>query len=430
MRRQFVFIRLAFLSLLLLFLAAVSTAQPLAPRQEKLLNGLKILMWSQPDAPKVSVKLRVHAGASFDQQGKEGTTCMLAEAFFPTKESREFFADDLGGSLQITCNYDYVEIDATSKPDAYLTMLETIATAISNPTIDKQTADAVEARMVTKLASDEKNASAAADLAVRKRLFGTFPYGRPVYGSSESLKSVDFADLKFIYDRLFGADNATIAVTGNFPPDVAFRAIRRFFGPWFKLDRKVPSTFKQPDPPVAATQMIESTENGITEIRYAVRGVARNDREYAAANVVSKILEERIRVKSPTGQRENVWVKNYANVLPGVLLIGFSRIQREITATVTNERPKFEANEIISSAIGDKITDAEFNRAKTAALADQDQIDLATRWLDLDTYKFASVRADQNAIESVSSSDVQSFADRLKLQPVASVVLLSQKSGN
>jgi predicted Zn-dependent peptidase len=430
MRRQFVFTRLVFISLLFVILSLSARAQSSAPRQEKLLNGLKILMWSQPDAAKVSVKLRVHAGASFDQQGKEGSTCMLAEAFFPTKEGREFFVDDLGGNLQITCNYDYVEIDATSKPEAYLTMLETIATAVSNPTLDKQTADAVENALVSKLANDEKSAAVSADLAVRKRLFGTFPYGRPVYGSSDSLKNVDFADLRFIYDRLFGADNATIAVTGNFQSDVAFRAIRRFYGPWSKLDRKVPSTFKQPDPPAAATQMIESTENGITEIRYAVRGVARNDREYAAANVVSKILEERVRAKSPTGQRENVWVKNYANVLPGVLVIGFSRIQREITATVTSERPKFEANEIISNAIAEKITDSEFNTAKSAALADQSRIDPATRWLDMDTYRFVSVKADQNAFESVTSSDVQSFAERLKLQPVASVVLLSQKSGN
>jgi predicted Zn-dependent peptidase len=355
---------------------------------------------------------------------------MLAEAFFPTKEGRELFVDDLGGSLKINCNYDYVEIDATSKPESYLTMLETIAAAVSNPSLDKQTADAVENTLVTKLANEERNAAVSADLAVRKRLFGTFPYGRPVYGSSASLKNVDFADLRFIYDRLFGADNATITVTGNFPSDVAFRAIRRFFGAWNKLDRKIPSTFKQPDPPLAATQMIESTENGITEIRYAVRGVARNDREYAAANIVSRILEERIRAKSPTGQRENVWVKNYSNVLPGVMVIGFSRIQREMTATVTNERPKVEANEIIANAIGDKITDTEFNMAKTAVLTDQNRIDVATRWLDMDTYRLTSVRADQNAIESVTSSDVQSFADRLKLQPVASVVLLSRKSGN
>src|SRR5829696_4038094 len=87
-----------------------------APKQEKLLNGLKILMWSRPEADNVTVKLRVHAGAAFDQQNKEGTMCLLSEAFFPNQDAREFFKDELGGSLKITCNYDYVEIEATSKP--------------------------------------------------------------------------------------------------------------------------------------------------------------------------------------------------------------------------------------------------------------------------------------------------------------------------
>jgi predicted Zn-dependent peptidase len=385
-------------------------------------------MWSQAEAPKVSVKLRVHAGASFDQRDKEGTVCMLAEAFFPTNESRDFFAEELGGGLQIACNYDYVEIDATSKPESYLTMLETIASAVANPTLDRQTADAAESRLVTRLAGDEKNAATAADLAVRKRLFGTFPYGRPIFGSTASLKNIDFADLRFAYDRLFGADNATITISGNFPQDVAYRAMRRFFGSWLKSDRKVPSTFRQPDPFPVATQIVESPDPSISEIRYALRGVSRSDREFYAAQVLARILEERVRAKAPESHRENVWVSDSSNILPGVLIIGFSKIRREVTATVSGERPKVEANDIVANALIDKISEIEFSSAKASVVAYTNRIEMASRWLDVDTYKLTSEKADQNALDAVSLTDVQSYADRLKLQPVASVVLLSQKA--
>jgi predicted Zn-dependent peptidase len=410
--------------------AIVPAFSQTAPRQEKLLNGLKILMWSQPDAAKVTVKLRVHAGAAFDHQEKEGTMCMLAEAFFPTKESREFFVDDLGGSLKITCNYDYIEIDGSSKPESYLTLLETIAAAVSNPTLDQQTTDAVRTRVVAQIAADEMNASYAADLAARKRLFGTFPYGRPVFGTQESVKKVDFAELKFAYDRLFGADNATIAVSGNFPPDVAYRGIRRFFGSWLKSDRKVPSTFKQPDAPIAGTQVLDSPAVNGSEIRYAFRGVARNDREYAAAKIAASVLEQRVRAKAPGGQKDNVWVRSYSNVLPGVIIVGFTNIQREITAAVVNEPPKQDANDIIANALSGRISEAEFAAAKNSVFTEFNSVDAASRWLDADTYKLASVKADQNAFDSVSLADVQSFADRIKLQPVASVLLLTRRSSN
>src|SRR5690348_17133094 len=69
------------------------------PRQEELLNGLKVLMWSNPNSDKVSLKLRIHSGSAFDQQGKEGVMKLLADDIFPTKEARDYFAEDLGGSL-------------------------------------------------------------------------------------------------------------------------------------------------------------------------------------------------------------------------------------------------------------------------------------------------------------------------------------------
>jgi hypothetical protein len=53
---------------------------------------------------KVTLKVRIHSGSSFDPQGREGVMKILAENIFPTPESRDFFKDDLGGSLEIVSN--------------------------------------------------------------------------------------------------------------------------------------------------------------------------------------------------------------------------------------------------------------------------------------------------------------------------------------
>src|SRR6187399_3315409 len=95
-----------------------------APKQEKLLNGLKVLMWSDAKADKVAIKIRIHSGSAFDPQGKEGLMQMLANNLFPNEQaSRDFFAEDLGGSIEIITNYDYIQINASSRPDAFVTML-------------------------------------------------------------------------------------------------------------------------------------------------------------------------------------------------------------------------------------------------------------------------------------------------------------------
>lgn len=109
------------------------------PKQEKLLNGLKILMWPDAKADSVTVTVRVHSGTSFDPQGKEGVMRLLSENIFPERAAREFFTEDLGGGLSVEANYDYIEIIASSKPENFLTMVETLSAAIANPTIDKPT---------------------------------------------------------------------------------------------------------------------------------------------------------------------------------------------------------------------------------------------------------------------------------------------------
>jgi len=416
--------------ILLLFTGLAPAQRPalVPPKQETLLNGLRVLMWSDESAPKVYVKLRIHAGAAFDPQEKEGVMMLLTEAIFPNEATREFFRDDLGGSLDITCNYDYIEINASSKADQYLTMLETLANAVTNPVIDKATTEAVKARLAARLDANEKNASYVADLAVRKRLLETFPYGRPLAGSTASLKRIDFADLKFAYDRLFGADNATIAISGNFPTDVGYRAVRRYFGSWLKSDKKAPSTFRQPDPPPAGMQIIQSPETGVTEVRYAVRGVSRGEKDYAAASILASILEQRITAKAPAEQRANVFVRNYSNILPGVMMFGISKIRTDLTAAVTSEKPRSEASDLLTGALGDRVTDAEFNRAKTAVLGEYQKLDAPTLWLDADTFRMQSVKADQDAFANVSLADVQRLADRIKQQPVASVLVLTPKT--
>src|SRR5215204_827537 len=93
------FALLAFLTILT-GLASAQRPGSQIPREEKLLNGLKLLMWNDPAATDVKVSIRIHSGAAFDPQGKEGVMKLLSENILPTPASREFFTEDLGGTLE------------------------------------------------------------------------------------------------------------------------------------------------------------------------------------------------------------------------------------------------------------------------------------------------------------------------------------------
>ncbi|MBA2334395.1 MAG: insulinase family protein [Blastocatellia bacterium] len=385
------------------------------PRQEKLLNGLKVLIWNTPAADKVTVQIRVHGGSAFDPQGREGVMKLLSESIFPNQAAREFFTEDLGGNLEIVSNYDYIQINASSQTDEFLTMLETIAAAVSNPSIDKETTTALKSALTVKITDLEKDPAYIADMAAAKRLFGTFPYGRPQIGTLESVQKIDFADLRFAKDRLFTADNATIAISGNIEGNLAFRAIRRYFGSWLKSDKKIPSTFAIPSEPDTKWLEINVPGTGNSEVRFAFRGLARNDIDFAASQILTAILQERLQKQyGIAGKR--VFVSHIPHILPGAFVLGY---QSEVKPISTLPESHLAPSHIQSMFT--RISDEEFAKAKNIIQASIKGKKHSDWWLDLDTFKTNAVSNEMQAISNATVADVRRVAERLSKNPVAVV---------
>ncbi len=418
--RQFTrFYNLAAFALVILTASPGVFAQSAAqqPRQERLLNGLKLLMWSDPSAPKVTVKIRIHAGSAFDPQGKEGVMRLLADNIFPTEAARDFFREDLDGSLEVTTNYDYIQIDATGKSDEFLNILSTLSAAVANPVIDKPTTARLKEELLAKVKQMEGEPGYVADQAVAKRLFGTFPYGRPQNGTSESIGKIDFADLLDAKQRFLTADNATVAITGNYDKVLGYRAARRYFGPWLKSDRRIPSTFRQPDPPPTALLSVPSPKADVSEIRYAIRGTARGDKDFAVSKVYAAIIESRLRSRVPSVNSDKVFARMTEHILPGILTIGLSAFRND------SANGKVEANDLVIKALNDPITDAEFTTARNAFAAEWAKRDVIGMWLDIDTFKTGEPAAEQKLADEVTIAAVRAFADRVKSAPAASVLV-------
>ena len=398
--------------------AQTAKPQQSAPRQEKLLNGLNLLVWQDASAQKETVKLRIHSGSAFDVLGKEGTMALLADALFPTDAAREFFAEDLGGSLEVASNYDYIQISATADDDKFLTMLETIANAVTNLQIDKETTERLRAARLERVKELEKNPSYLADQAVAKRLFGDFPYGRPQTGSSASLAKIDFADLLLAKQKFLVADNATLAVSGGVKADLVSRAARRFFGAWTQGDKKFPSTFRQPSLPDKSF-LFASDVDGASELRFAFRGLARSDKDFQAAQVLTQILQTRLQAQ----EGKAAVVRQNAFLLPGSVVfaipkynVGMIRVDGDKVALPVNFFT------LISDLFKKEIKADEAENAK--AVLSQAQPSAIDSRLDADTYKLGAGVADAQRIESVTLADVQRVAERWSKEPLATALVV------
>lgn len=414
------------------FLSVAQTTKSAAPRQEKLLNNLKLLIWSEPAAAKVSVKLRVHSGAAFDTLNKEGTMAMLADILFPNESVKEFFSEELGGSLSVESNYDFIQINATGNPEQILTILETLATAVTKPTIDPETAAKVRVVRLEKIKELEKNPAYVADLAVANRLFGAYPYGRSAEGTAESLIKLDFADILLAKQRFLTADNATLAVSGNVKPDYVFKAVRQLFGGWEKADKKVPATFAQPNAPDSSLQIINVSETIPTsEIRFAFRGLPRNSKDFIASKILVEVMNNRLQKEFAKERPNAIFIIQNSNLLPGLIMVRLSNLitDAEAVEEQLGEKPPIthllsvKQENLAQGLLTQKTLPEEFQKAKTTILEQLNQKNRVDYWLDVDTYKLVSVKEEMQKINEVTLADAQRIADNFLKQSFVKIWL-------
>jgi predicted Zn-dependent peptidase len=338
-----------------------------------------------------------------------GVMALLADILFPTEQTRNFFREDLEGSLEVTSNYDYIQINATGKADEFLTILETVAAAAANPPITPENFAQVRDERLKTVEELQKNPAYVADLAAAKRLLGDFPYGRPQAGTPESLKLIDRADLLTARDKFFTADNATLAISGNVKPDFAYMAARRLFGAWKKSDRLVPATFRQPDEPSAEIQKI-STGNLDKEFsRSAFHGLARNDKDFFPFVILTKVWQNRLS-KFPGG-----YVKYEPHLLRGLVIWGIS-FADDVSSSNNESKTKDGSDETKKTVKQD-----EFERAKNELLSELNQKNVADWWLDVDTFKLVSVKDELQRAGAATITDVQRVFEKFLKQPYVTV---------
>lgn len=391
------------------------------PTRDQLLNRLTVLYWQRSGEANVLLKLRVHSGAAFDLAGKGGTMALLGDILFPDPVTREYVIEELGGKLEVVTDYDAINITVSGKASEYERIVELLRTALVTTQLTPENVSTFRDARIKHLTENPDSASDIADRAIAARLFGRFPYGHPTSGSAGTVAKVERADLMFARERFLNPDNATLVIIGSVEKNRAMRALRQLLGQWRKGDQKVPATFQPPDKPDARVLVVN--QNGATnaEVRLAVRGLARSDRDYPAAWLLSRIMQARLRT-ALTGISA-IQVRHDARALPGIFIIGASGSADSASRIISTARA------VMNSLAGSPPSFTEIEIARNEALAEMSsqasQTDLtAEAWLDIETYRLTPFNERLNALRNLSAADVQRVAARLfKGAGVASVAV-------
>lgn len=393
------------------------------PAREQLLNGLKLLIWEQPGSPELIVKLRLNSGAAFDLAGKSGQMALLGDLLFPDAATIDYFTDELGGKLDVSVNYDSLTITMVGKASELEQVISVLRNALLSTQFTPEVITRIRDARIKSLRDATVSPAMVADRAIATRLFGDFPYGRRPGGTPEDLARVDRADLMLAHERFLNSNNATLAIVGGITRARTFRTVRQLLGPWRKSEKIVPTTFTQPEA-VDPRTLIVNVAGPTTEVRLAVRGVARADADFAAASVLARVAQHRWQAMAPELANQPVFVRSDAYVLPGEFVMGASVSTDKTADAIAN------AKKVLESLVSTPATVAELDRAKAEvvneAVASAAKPEaLPDPWLDADTYRLSSVQDQAALLRAVTPADIQRVAKQLFKSPdvVASVVV-------
>jgi zinc protease len=281
--------------------------EPGAPRpyefpavsEQRLANGLDVLVVDLPGRPLVSASVVVIGGAVEEPAEKGGATVLAARALTEGTDRFDAIAlveasERLGASLHAEAGWDALSVSVDVPSDRLAAALELVAEVLLHPTFPAAEVD----RLRDERLNDLLQARADPRRRVEEAFVGTIysprsPYHRPSGGTRETVEGLTPDDLRTVYEQNLLPGRSTLIVGGDLGGlDVAGLA-ERLFGSWngTAASGATPASIDDTGTNVGRQVRVVHRPGSVqTEIRVGHRGLPRRIPDFHALSVMGAIL--------------------------------------------------------------------------------------------------------------------------------------------
>jgi zinc protease len=217
----------------------------LSIREEKLSNGLRIIISEDPTSPLVSYQTWVRVGSVDEVPGKTGLAHLFEHLMFKGTEKYpegSFIKklESIGAEVNAYTTRDYTVYYVNTTPDRLGTIVDLESDRLMGLVLNENRLE-TERQVVLeerRLRVDQ-NPAAKVEEALWNITFAEHPYQAPIIGYPRDLDHLSAEDLKSFYERNYVPSNVSIVISGKVAADEWIPKLKTAYG----------SLPKKPTPP-------------------------------------------------------------------------------------------------------------------------------------------------------------------------------------
>ncbi len=198
-------------------------------------NGLTVILEENHSSPVVAVNVWVKTGSACEVEGEYGLAHVHEHMLFKGTEKRKVgeiarVIEGDGGDINAFTSFDetvYYVVIASRFLD---TALDVLSDAMQNSTFDPEELNRELEVVVEEIRRSEDSPSRNLSKKMFSTAFTKHPYGRPVIGSEESVKSFTREGITNFYKKWYTPNNMVLVIVGDFTTSEVKPKIEELYG--------------------------------------------------------------------------------------------------------------------------------------------------------------------------------------------------------
>jgi zinc protease len=263
--------------------------------EDRLPNGLTVVVLPLPGSATVSLRLGVRGGATLEPAGRTGLAQLTAEALelgVPGLDAAELAerVEALGSSVSFDCDVDFCTARVEALTRNLAPTVGLLADMVIRPVFPADEVRRLKGEWLAYLGYLESQPGHAGAVVAHRLLYGEHPYGRYAPTAAE-LQAIERDDLVAHHRAGFAPRGAVLVVAGDVDAAEAQTLVAGAFGAW-DAPLGPPEEPPQPAAPAAEPVIHLVDRPGAVQATVLVghRGPARTDPGYLPARVADEVL--------------------------------------------------------------------------------------------------------------------------------------------